>query len=246
MFPHRPSREHAAASRLRDPAPDRLRHAALALAVALPCALAGAAEDYSVAERAIFMSNHLANVRPPATLHYRYVKSGSMEAGFEDRVTLRLSARADRSCCTASADFLSGERRLALPEVEAAAGNPVLLYFLERDIREMSRLTKGQSNYFRKRIRMAVYQAAVPRQERGRAAVQRRALRRRSTARALCQPRRQALHDHAVRCRAGRGLRGRHAGRCRRWRPAAVDRRDDARGRRPRAASPLNRCPTRR
>jgi len=156
MCPHRPSPEPAA--------PSRLRRAALALAIALPCALAVAAEDYSPAERAIFMSNHLANVRPPATLHYRYVKSGSMEAGFEDRVTLRLSARADRGCCTASADFLSGERRLSLPEVEAAEGNPVLLYFLERDIREMSRLTKGQSNYFRKRIRMAIYQAAEARE----------------------------------------------------------------------------------
>ena len=40
----------------------------------------------------------------------------------------------------------------------------MLLYFLERDIREMSRLTKGQSNYFRKRIRMAIYQGAEMRE----------------------------------------------------------------------------------
>jgi hypothetical protein len=137
---------------------DRLRRAMLAVAMAWPCGLA--AQDYSHAERAIFMSNHLANVRPPATLHYRYVKSGSLEPGFEDRVTLKLAARADRSCCSADAEFLSGARRLALPAVEAAEGNPVLLYFLERDIREMSRLTKGQSAYFRKRIRMAIHQAA--------------------------------------------------------------------------------------
>src|SRR5262245_38222925 len=144
-----------------DDAFDRVRRAALAVALALPCALAAGAEDYSRAERAIFMSNQLANVRPPATLQYRYVKGGSMEPGFEDRVTLKLTARADQKCCTAHADFLSGERRLALPEVEASeGGNPVLLYFLERDIREMSRLTKGQQNYFRKRIRMAIYHAA--------------------------------------------------------------------------------------
>jgi hypothetical protein len=47
-----------------------------------------------------------------------------------------------------------------MPEVESAQGNPAILYFLERDIREMQRLTKGQPNYFRKRIRMAVYQGA--------------------------------------------------------------------------------------
>ncbi|HVQ06160.1 MAG TPA: hypothetical protein VMT14_21705 [Burkholderiaceae bacterium] len=126
--------------------------------------MAVAGEDYSRAERALFMSNHLANVRPPATLQYRYVKGGTMEPGFEDRVTLKLTARADRSCCTANANFLSGSRHLTLPEVEAAEGNPVLLYFLERDIREMSRLTKGQSNYFRKRIRMAIYQGAEMRE----------------------------------------------------------------------------------
>jgi hypothetical protein len=145
-------------------APQPLRRALLACAVALPCMAAVAAEDYSRAERAIFMSKHLDNVRPPATLHYRYVKSGTMETGFEDRITLKLTARGDRSCCTANAEFLSGARRLALPEVESAEGNPVLLYFLERDIREMSRLTRGQSNYFRKRIRMAIYQTAEMRE----------------------------------------------------------------------------------
>src|SRR5687767_4158742 len=167
MGPQPPSADGAAPPRCHG-----LRGATLAVALALPCALvaaapgaaaaqgAASAQDYSRAERAIFMSNHLANVRPPATLHYRYVKSGSLEPGFEDRVTLKLTARADRTCCTANAEFLSGARRLALPEVEAAEGNPVLMYFLERDIGEMSRLTKGKPNYFRKRIRMAIYQAA--------------------------------------------------------------------------------------
>jgi hypothetical protein len=49
------------------------------------------------------------------------------------------------------------------PEVESARGNPAILYFLERDIREMQRMTKGQPNYFRNRIRMAVYQGATVR-----------------------------------------------------------------------------------
>ncbi len=156
MWPPRRSAERAT--------PSRLRRAALAVAIVSACLPAGAAKDYSPAERAIFMSDHLANVSPPSTLHYRYVKGGSMEPGFEDRVTLELTARADRTCCAAHAEFLSGARRLALPDVEAAVGNPVLLYFLERDIREMSRLTRGQQNYFRKRIRMAIYQAAEMRE----------------------------------------------------------------------------------
>ncbi len=137
-----------------------LRLAGAALAAALLTAPAIAAEDYSPAERALFMTNHLAGTKPPATLRYSFSKSGSMEEGFEDKVAVKLKARKDGQCCMAEADFLSGARKLALPEVDEAQGNPAVLYFLERDIREMNRLTKGQQNYFRKRIRMAVYQGA--------------------------------------------------------------------------------------
>ncbi len=132
--------------------------AAAALLIAAP---AFAAEDYSPAERALFMTNHLAGTRPPATLHYRFVHSGSEGEAFEDSVAIKLKAAAGGKCCAATADFLSGARRLALPELERVEGNPAVLYFLERDIREMNRLTKGQQNYFRKRIRMAVYQGAT-------------------------------------------------------------------------------------
>ena len=125
---------------------------------------AWAVDDYSPAERALFMSKQFAGLAPPITLRYQYHQSGSLEPGFDDQVVIKLSAQANGKCCTASTDFLAGARRLSLPEVEAADGNPVVLYFLERDIREMSRLTKGQPNYFRKRIRMAVYRDAQVRE----------------------------------------------------------------------------------
>jgi hypothetical protein len=130
------------------------------LALAFAACAAFAAEDFSAAERAIFMSKQLAGVKPPATLNYRYAKSGTLEPGFEDRVVLSLAPRPDRGCCAAHVEFLTGERHLTLPDIDAADANPVVLYFLERDIREMNRLTKGQAAYFRKRIRMAVYQGA--------------------------------------------------------------------------------------
>ena len=136
---------------------------ALALALAAGVRPAAAAEDFSVAERALFITNHLAQVKPPATLTYQYRRRGSLEQAFDDAVSVALAAQDDGRCCRASAQFLSGTRRLALPEVDSAQGNPVILYFLERDIREMQRLTKGQANYFRKRIRMAVYQGATVR-----------------------------------------------------------------------------------
>ena len=121
-----------------------LQRPAAALA-ALFClaAPALAAEDFSAAERALFMTNQLASMKPPATLNYAFIK-----------------AKPDGKCCAAAADFLGGARKLSLPEIEEAEGNPVVLYFLERDIREMGRLTKGKPNYFRKRIRMAVAESA--------------------------------------------------------------------------------------
>lgn len=147
---------------------------ALAFALALPLPAAATADDkgggtgnnFSEAERALFMTDHVAGLKPPSTLRYSFRKSGSLEKGFEDKVSVNLARQADGSCCSASADFLEGERRLSLPEVQGAKGNPVILYFLERDVREMSRLTKGQSAYFRKRIRMAVFNAATLRETR--------------------------------------------------------------------------------
>ena len=130
------------------------------LAAAWLATPATAADEFSAAERALFMTHQLANLRPPVTLNYRFAKTGSLEAGFEDKVAIKLRAQTGGGCCASSADFLSGPRRLALPDIDAAEGNPAILYFLERDIREMSRLTKGQPNYFRKRIRMAVFQGA--------------------------------------------------------------------------------------
>jgi hypothetical protein len=138
-----------------------IRFVFLALACALLTGPASAANDFSAAEQALFVTNHLSKLKPSTTLHYSFRKSGSLEPGFDDKVAILLTAQTDGSCCAAAANFLSSERKLALPEIEAAQGNPVILYFLERDIREMQRLTKGQANYFRKRIRMAVFNAAT-------------------------------------------------------------------------------------
>ena len=135
------------------------------LMAALPAVLwptpSHAADEISPAEKALFINNQLGAISPPAQLRYSYRKQGSLEAGFDDSVTIALRRTADGACCATSAEFLHGERALKLPDIEAAQGNPAILYFLERDIREMQRLTKGQPNYFRKRIRLAVFNGAT-------------------------------------------------------------------------------------
>lgn len=140
-----------------------IRTALLAL-LALLSGLAGARDDFSAAERALFMTNHLAALKAPARLAYTFRKSGSLEAGFEDQVRVIWQAQSGAGCCTVSTEFLDGQRRVELPAIESAQGNPVILHFLERDIREMQRLTQGKPNYFRKRIRMALFQSASVRE----------------------------------------------------------------------------------
>lgn len=134
--------------------------AALALCLAVSPRPGLATDAYSSAERALFMTDHLGATRAPTTLRYTFRKSGSLEEGFDDKVTVILAAPGNARCCTATTAFLGGTRRINLPEIDSPQGNPVILHFLERDIREMQRLTKGQPNYFRKRIRMAVFQGA--------------------------------------------------------------------------------------
>lgn len=127
------------------------------LALLLPAGLALAADpsQFSQAEKLVFTDNHLANIKQPSSLRYRFVKSGSLEAGFEDTVHVDI----DRAR-TVRGSFLTGARRVSLPEIPDAEANPVVLYFLEHDIRDMERLTKGKSAYFRKRIRMGMVDAA--------------------------------------------------------------------------------------
>ncbi len=120
-----------------------------------------AASDYSPAEQALFLDNHLGRIQPPQTLHYVYTRRGSLETPFDDHVDVVFTAQSDGACCSASTRFLDSTRGAPQPSIDGLHGNPVVLYFLERDIHEMQRLTKGQPNYFRSRIRMAIYQNAA-------------------------------------------------------------------------------------
>lgn len=105
------------------------------------------------------MSKHLKDVHGPTRLHYEFHKSGSLEQAFSDTVDIDISPASDGSM-KAAARFFSGQRRISYPDVEHAEGNPVLLFYLEREIREMARLTGGQANHFRKMIRTALAESA--------------------------------------------------------------------------------------
>jgi hypothetical protein len=113
-----------------------------------------AAQPVSPAETLLFETDHLAKMKAPATLVYEFRKLSNVEPAFTDSVQLDVSR--SKGQVHAALRFLSGKRRHAMPEIDDAHGNPVLLGFLEHDIAEMRRLTGGAVNYFRKRIRMAL------------------------------------------------------------------------------------------
>jgi hypothetical protein len=120
-------------------------------------AFAASAADpsqYSEAERQLFVRPHLDNVASPARLHYRYQRSGSLESEVSDRAVL--SVAQESGARTAEVDYLSAERKLELPSVDQMEGNPIILHFLEREVRELKRLTGGAVGFYRSRIRKAL------------------------------------------------------------------------------------------
>lgn len=141
-----------------------LKSVLLAVALSLGVSAGHAADpsEFSQAEKLVFTDPHLANVKTPTSLRYNFVKSGSMEKGFEDEVRVDVTpVKGGQSAVKGS--FLTAERREAMPPIDEALSNPAILYFLEHDIRDMERLTKGKQNYFRKRIRMAMAESATVR-----------------------------------------------------------------------------------
>ncbi|NBU58935.1 MAG: hypothetical protein EBS23_04015 [Betaproteobacteria bacterium] len=111
-------------------------------------------DEITPAEQLVFLDEHLSNLKSATTLTYGFVKQGNMEKGFSDMVEENVAV--DGKGKTVKAKFLSGLNSKEFSPIEGANSNPVILHFLERDLSEMQRLTTGQPNYFRKRIRAAL------------------------------------------------------------------------------------------
>ena len=118
------------------------------------------AQEISPAEKLLFQTDHLHNVAGAKALHYGYVHKEAAKSGFDDQVSVEVGGKDSDGSAAVSTHFLTGERQVTLPPVSNAQGNPALLGFLERDINEMKRLTGGSTGYFRKRIRLALAEAA--------------------------------------------------------------------------------------
>jgi hypothetical protein len=117
-------------------------------------AASGSAEPIAPAEKLLFLTPHLQGVAPQTELDYSLVVTASPDKK-TDRVRV-LVASADNAKSDATVSDASGAVRLP----ENLPCNPVILYFLERDIAEMEQATGGQRRYFQQRVRLAL--AAAP------------------------------------------------------------------------------------
>jgi len=131
--------------------------AALALATSVRAA---DPSEFSVAETKLFVDDHLRGVPAATTLEYSYTKRGSLEDPIDDVAQVIVGPAGPGGSRPVKVQYLTRTRALELGDIDAANANPVILYFLERDIREMHRLTGGSATYFRKRIRMALAEGA--------------------------------------------------------------------------------------
>ncbi len=113
----------------------------------------------SEAEQKVFVDDHLHSIAAPAVVRYQFRKTGTLEKNFDDAVMLTVKPKG-RDARTVEVAYLTGEHKVTLPAVEDAKANPVILYFLEQDVREMHRRLGGSENYFRRRIRLALAENA--------------------------------------------------------------------------------------
>src|SRR5690349_11484369 len=131
----------------------RCSHSLLALLLMAACAAPLRADDsFSPAEQLLFLSDHLRNVGKATVIHYTYSKTGTLDPASEGTVNLTVAAMPQGTGKHTHVDFATGSRSLDLPDIDDATANPVILFFLERDVRDMERRTGGKAAYFRKRV----------------------------------------------------------------------------------------------
>jgi hypothetical protein len=133
----------------------------LALALVAGQAHAQSASEPSEAERLVFLHDHLAGSRKPQSLRYRYVDEAQGKASVSGQAVLTLSAPAGGHCCDVHGDYLSGASAVNLPDIPDAHANPVLLYFLEGEVRRLQRTTQGQAAHFRHKMRQSLADTAT-------------------------------------------------------------------------------------
>jgi len=133
----------------------------LALVVCVPPGLAAQGapgDEYSRAQTALFRTPHLDNVTEPTTLEYEYRRSAGPDDTFVDTVRMSVTQISPDQGKTVKFEYLTGSHARPYGEVTDFRGNPLIMVFLEEDLRRMQQKLGGGGLYMRNRIRHAFYE----------------------------------------------------------------------------------------
>lgn len=117
-------------------------------------------EEITEAETILFLDNHLEKNKLPLILKYKLIGKGSILKNYEQEIIFKI--KKDKSGTIATGKLKKNNKLETLDSIKNPTSNPIILHFLEKDILEMKRLTGGQPNYFRKRIRAALAEGPKP------------------------------------------------------------------------------------
>lgn len=126
-----------------------------------PAPPAGAVEDrpLSRAQTELFSTPHLSNVGEPATLEYNFTRTGPVP--FQDRVAVNIIEVHPDGTKDVTFEFLTGDRQERHPPVGSTRGNPVLMMFLEHDVRTLRESLGIAATFWRNRLRDGLLERAT-------------------------------------------------------------------------------------
>jgi len=134
---------------------------AAAPALAQQTAAASSAKaPLSAAQKLMFDRPHLKKIHKPVVLIYDFQRKGmqlkKLGLAFKDRVRVIIDRVRAGGGKDISFEFFTGKHRLPYADIGNFHGNPILMLFLNNDLRAQRRVLGGQVNYFRNRIRDAL------------------------------------------------------------------------------------------
>jgi hypothetical protein len=135
------------------------RRRLIALAGTAPVLMA--ADALSDAQVLLFETPHLAALQPPLRLDYAFLREEAGRDPVRDSIRLEVRASAEAGRRDVTTEFLTGPRAIHYPPAPGFRGNPLLLFALDRDARELSAATGGSTAWFRNRIRQGLAEAAT-------------------------------------------------------------------------------------
>lgn len=115
----------------------------------------------SPAQIALFETPHLASIVSPVHLFYAFSREETGHPVIADEIWLDVRPAEGGGRHDVYPHFLTGERHINYPSALGFLGNPLIIFALDRDTRELSAATGGSPNWFRQRFRSALLDRAT-------------------------------------------------------------------------------------